>query len=157
MHHGTCVTHVPWCMSGSIARGGGENVPAFPAHAQTSILRIWQEAHAKCFSQNDGVAVSTWMSYNISQNLWMGLLIYVLMIPQKYHDNKGKSPYFLMVSCLLAFCLKYISPRNIYTYIYTTMKPYPYHKYWLINITGPPFKLHVLANNTLLLITTLLC
>ena len=27
MHHGTCVTHVPWCMSGSLNRGGGENVP----------------------------------------------------------------------------------------------------------------------------------
>ena len=30
MHHGTCVTHVPWCMSGSLARGGGENVPGIP-------------------------------------------------------------------------------------------------------------------------------
>ena len=32
MHHGTCVTHVPWCMPGSLTRvsfevGGGENVP----------------------------------------------------------------------------------------------------------------------------------
>ena len=27
MHHGTCVTHVPWCMLGSLSRGGGENVP----------------------------------------------------------------------------------------------------------------------------------
>ena len=27
MHHGTCVTHVPWCMSGSLTRGGGDNVP----------------------------------------------------------------------------------------------------------------------------------
>ena len=27
MQHGTCVTHVPWwCMSGSLTRGGGENV-----------------------------------------------------------------------------------------------------------------------------------
>ena len=25
MHHGTCVTHMPWCMSGSLTRGGGEN------------------------------------------------------------------------------------------------------------------------------------
>ena len=33
MHNGTCVTHAPWCMSGSLTRGGGENVPAFPAHA----------------------------------------------------------------------------------------------------------------------------
>ena len=30
MHHGTCVTHVPWCMSGSLNRGGGENVPGIP-------------------------------------------------------------------------------------------------------------------------------
>ena len=46
MHHGMCVTHVPWCMSVSLTRGAGENVtPAFPAHAQPAILRIWQEAH----------------------------------------------------------------------------------------------------------------
>ena len=30
MHHGTCVTHVPWCMSGSLTRDGGENVPSIP-------------------------------------------------------------------------------------------------------------------------------
>ena len=27
MYHGTCVTHVPWCMPGSLTSGGGENVP----------------------------------------------------------------------------------------------------------------------------------
>ena len=47
MHHGTCVTHVPWCMSGSLTSGflrnrrWGKTFPAFPAHAQTTILRIW--------------------------------------------------------------------------------------------------------------------
>ena len=46
MHHGTCVTHVSWCMSGSLMRNGGETFPAFPAHAQPAILRIWQEAHS---------------------------------------------------------------------------------------------------------------
>ena len=30
MHRGTCVTHMPWCMSGSLTRGGGENVPGIP-------------------------------------------------------------------------------------------------------------------------------
>ena len=30
MHHGTCVTHVPWCMSGLLTRSGGENVPGIP-------------------------------------------------------------------------------------------------------------------------------
>ena len=39
MHHGTCVTHVPWCMPGSLTsflwnRRWGETFPAFPAHAQ---------------------------------------------------------------------------------------------------------------------------
>ena len=47
MHHGTCVTHVPWCMSGSLTCGflwnrrRGKTFPAFPAHAQPAILRIW--------------------------------------------------------------------------------------------------------------------
>ena len=30
MHHGTCATHVPWCMSGSLNSGDGENVPGNP-------------------------------------------------------------------------------------------------------------------------------
>ena len=47
MHHGTCVTHVPWCMLGSLTSGflwswrRGKTFPAFPAHAQSAILRIW--------------------------------------------------------------------------------------------------------------------
>ena len=51
MHHGTCVTHVPWCMPGSLYssflwnRRRGKTFPAFPAHAQPVFLRIWQEAH----------------------------------------------------------------------------------------------------------------
>ena len=35
MHHGTCVTHVPWCISGSLASGGGENVPGIPGACAT--------------------------------------------------------------------------------------------------------------------------
>ena len=45
MHHGTCVTHVPWCMSGSFTCGGGENVRGIPGACAPAILRIWQEAH----------------------------------------------------------------------------------------------------------------
>ena len=30
MDHGTCVTHVPWCMSGLLTRGYGINVPGIP-------------------------------------------------------------------------------------------------------------------------------
>ena len=35
MHHGTCVTHVPWCMSGSLTRDDGENVPGIPGACAT--------------------------------------------------------------------------------------------------------------------------
>ena len=45
MHHGTCVTHVPWCMSGSLTRGGGDNVPGISGACAPAILHIWQEAH----------------------------------------------------------------------------------------------------------------
>ena len=45
MHHGTCVTHVPWCMSGSLICGDGENVPGIPGACAPATLRIWQEAH----------------------------------------------------------------------------------------------------------------
>ena len=43
MHHGTCVTHVPWCMSASLTHGGGENIPGIPgactAHTFTYLER----------------------------------------------------------------------------------------------------------------------
>ena len=35
MHHDTCVTHVPWCLSGSLTRGDGENVPGIPGACAT--------------------------------------------------------------------------------------------------------------------------
>ena len=44
-HHGTCVTHVPWCMLGSLTCGDGENVPGIPGACACvswpAILRIW--------------------------------------------------------------------------------------------------------------------
>ena len=41
MHHGTCVTHLPWCMPGSLAssflwsQGGGGDVPGIPGACTT--------------------------------------------------------------------------------------------------------------------------
>ena len=35
MHLGTCLTHVPWCMSGSLTRDGGKNVPGIPGACAT--------------------------------------------------------------------------------------------------------------------------
>ena len=57
MHHGTCVTHVPWCMSGSLTCGGGENVPGIPGACAPAILLIWQEAH--CWGYYPGTQPGT--------------------------------------------------------------------------------------------------
>ena len=38
MHQRTCVTHVPWCMSGSLTRGGGET---FPDSRRMSIPQVY--------------------------------------------------------------------------------------------------------------------
>ena len=35
MHHGTCMPHVSWCMSGSLTRDGGERVPGIPGACTT--------------------------------------------------------------------------------------------------------------------------
>ena len=40
MYHGMCVTHVPWCMPGSLTRGGGENVPGIPGACATSNFTV---------------------------------------------------------------------------------------------------------------------
>ena len=60
MHHGTCVTHVPWCMSGSLTCGDRNNVPGIPGTCALAILRIWQEAHvwfctARFYSNHSGL------------------------------------------------------------------------------------------------------
>ena len=39
MHHGTCVTHVPWCMSGSLNRGGGGKRSRHSRHMRNSQFR----------------------------------------------------------------------------------------------------------------------
>ena len=47
MHHGTCVTHVPWCMSGSLTCGDRENVPGIPGACapRGGVLPMWWVIH----------------------------------------------------------------------------------------------------------------
>ena len=63
MHYGTCVTHVPWCMSGSLTCGEGENVPGIPGACAPAILRIWQEAHC---SHSVGLLMSPYISISLA-------------------------------------------------------------------------------------------
>ena len=45
MHHGTCVTDVPWCMSGSLTHGCGEYVPGIPGACATHKFTYLVRAH----------------------------------------------------------------------------------------------------------------
>ena len=58
MHHGTCVTHVPWCTSGSLTRDGGENVPGIPGACATRHFAY--------------LARGPWDICDVSVDLWVG-------------------------------------------------------------------------------------
>ena len=75
MHHSTCVTHVPWCMSGSLTRGGGETVPGIPGACATlkftylarSPLWWWRcDVHSK-------------KNIKSKQNIFMKMCLWVLI------------------------------------------------------------------------------
>ena len=74
MHHGTCVTHVPGCMSGSLTRGDGEDVPSRHSRRmrKPAILRIWQETHDKsCIDLHNAQMFEKWG--NTRQCQWISL------------------------------------------------------------------------------------
>ena len=48
MYHGTCATHVPWCMPASLTRGGGENVHGIPdACASRNVMYLARGPYIK--------------------------------------------------------------------------------------------------------------
>ena len=59
MHHGTCVMHVSWCMSGSLTRGGGEKVPGIPGACATRNFTYL--VRGPCFTGS----LNSEISYNI--------------------------------------------------------------------------------------------
>ena len=100
MHHGTCVTHVPWCMSGSLTRGGGENVPGIPGACAPAILPIWQDARYQnqCWSTSVIQSRSLSSMRRISATFTISVLI-----------NDMKCSY---ISCVLK-TLKHIRDEKI--------------------------------------------
>ena len=72
MYHGTCVTHVPWCMSGSLNRGGGENVPGIPGACATRIFTYlarvpWGDA---CYSAGWHLSTSATITQKCRTQKW---------------------------------------------------------------------------------------
>ena len=63
VHHRTCVTHVPWCMSGSLTHGGGENVLGIPGACATRNFTYL--ARGPC---HDVTMTDSHYSHNCKQN-----------------------------------------------------------------------------------------
>ena len=73
MYHATCVTHVPWCLpgsltSGSFENGGGKNVPGIPGactiHNFTYLVRDPLRRHVKPTSHCHDFLQRTTMKYH---------------------------------------------------------------------------------------------
>ena len=106
MHHGTCVTHVSWCMSGSLTRGGGENVPLVPGVCATRtftyLIRGPCARDAVC-----GEVMHLW-----GVNIWFSgkfRIATILSFQQIWHHNAWQNG---VDKC------KGISNINIYVYMY---------------------------------------
>ena len=62
MHHGTCVMHVPWCMSGSLTCSGRENVPGIPSACATRNFTYLPRGPSY---EKTSVRLNEWMPYSI--------------------------------------------------------------------------------------------
>ena len=67
MHQGTCVTHVPWCMSGSLTRDDGENVPGILGACTTCDITYLARGRCQGDKDDQGSAWAfVWMYWTVS-------------------------------------------------------------------------------------------
>ena len=73
MHHGTCVAQVPWCMSGSLTHGCGENVPGIHSACATRnftyllrgpLMNLQRSSFGRWQSTNN-TEIHVWVSYQM--------------------------------------------------------------------------------------------
>ena len=77
MYHGTCVTHVPWCMSELLTRGGGENVPGIPGACATRNFAYLARGPFSAISRMIRSGKYRWMVCNASCLFRIGLIDYL--------------------------------------------------------------------------------
>ena len=123
-HHGTCVTHVPWCMSGSLACGDGENGPGIPGVCAPAILRIWQEAHGvwlKCPYNIRSTPLTNNRKGILTRIVLLEVRMWTISIVPTNKIKLGNSQRH-MINILFSYLstqqLKYISKHTTSTNIY---------------------------------------
>ena len=74
MYHGTCVTHMPGCMSGSLTCGDRETFPAFPAqaHPQCYVSGNRPVCRMTCHQRRHVMTISKWTwPWSYLQTFWV--------------------------------------------------------------------------------------
>ena len=82
LHHGTCVTHVPWCMPGSLTSGffevgDGKNFSGIPGACATRNFAYLEEAHLWGMSR----------AQNTTQHVCKHICILVTVVSDKHIGN----------------------------------------------------------------------
>ena len=134
MHHGTCATHVPWCLSGSLSCGGGENfraIPGLPGACATrnftylvrgpcSMSHTWFCFALICFGY---IISSQWI-----QAMYL-LIVFIQMqylsLDYHYHYHYYHHYYILTIVIILIV-------NNHYYYIYHHYHHFHYYHYSLL-------------------------
>ena len=94
MHHGTWVTHVPWCMSGSLNRGGGGKRPRHSRRMRNSQFYVSGKRPMQCIRFNPNadmkmkcVEIYAFCTYHANSNeFWFSELVF-------FRQHKGRKTY----------------------------------------------------------------
>ena len=104
MHHGTCVTHVPWCMSESITRGGGKNVPGIPGACATRNFTYLARGPLRQIVPGSQMPCDTLGVDIYSMRTWNGEMFTYIILKYIFFTQN--------VSIVIWFSLKFV-PRDL--------------------------------------------
>ena len=93
MPHDTCVMHVPWCMSGLLTRGGGENVPGIPGACATRNFAYLVRGPLTTIS-NGAMSRSASIVLSHFPNKQKTFLSLVIFMKRMFMCHSGKKHYF---------------------------------------------------------------
>ena len=132
MHPGTCVTHVPWCMSRSLTRGGGENIPVIPGACATCNFTYLARGPWPCFD---------YCIENIYFTQCNDLLKYMLSASILTKEIILTNPH-AEYSCISALNYTYVYFTNICDYVFSYIYKIRINKHKL-NLTHILSQIHM--------------
>ena len=125
MHHGTYVTHVSWYMSGSLTRGGGENLASIPGACATRNFKYL--ARCPCWTSIKSHVGSAIIRTNWC---WINMILSDAMTVQGARSSsdgtgclRGDTTYIVLmfrnrVKCKCKYLFKHSTPKELITILW---------------------------------------